>query len=112
MSWDFNKGHLERAVETYIFERKKEMESAFLCEIRKIGTENGIETKIILNESKIVDALKNCQDGYKGIKSEYAREIFAEIETQLNEFDGSWVNIVINTQYLIAELKKKYTEEN
>lgn len=46
-------------------------------------------------------------------QEDVAREIFAEIEMQLNEFDGSWANTVINTQYLIDELKKKYgvTEE-
>ena len=121
MSWDFNKGHLERIVETYIFERKKEMESAFLCEIQKIGTENGIETKIILNERKIVDALKNCQDGYKGIKAEVAREIFAEIERLLDDYHSS-THLVweiaplayydVMLEDAIAELKKKYTEEN
>lgn len=43
-------------------------------------------------------------------KSEVAREIFEEIEKELDTFDGSWANTVIATQYLIAELKKKYKE--
>ena len=43
--------------------------------------------------------------------SDVAREIFAEIERQLNDFNGSWADTVINTQYLIAELKKKYITE-
>ncbi len=111
MSRDFNKGHLERAVETYIFERKKEMESAFLCEIRKIGTENGIETKIILNESKIVDALKNCQDGYKGIKAEVAKQIFADLYEMLVPEESTDGLIYYFDKEELAELKKKYTEE-
>lgn len=55
-------------------------------------------------------ATRAYNSGYRKA-SEVAREIFEEIEKQLNEFDGSWANTVINTQYLIAELKKKYTEE-
>lgn len=49
-------------------------------------------------------------DEIEKAKTEVAREIFAEIETALDAFDGSWANTVINTQYLIAELKKKYIE--
>jgi hypothetical protein len=109
MPWDFNKGHLERVVETYIFERKKEMESAFLCEIQKIGTENGIETKIILNESKIVDALKNCQEGYKGIKAEVARTF----RKRMNEKMGKHTHLLGKeyVQRIMREIEKELTEE-
>ena len=48
---------------------------------------------------------------YEDKASDIAEEIFGEIERQLNDFNGSWADTVINTQYLIAELKKKYTEE-
>ena len=50
-------------------------------------------------------------DEIEKAKTEVAREIFEEIERQLNDFNGYWADTVINTQYLIAELKKKYTGE-
>lgn len=110
MSWDFNKGHLESIVETYIFERKKEMEGAFLCEIQQMGTENGIETKIILNESKIVDALKNCQEGYKGIKAEVA----SAFRQRMNEKMGKHTHLLGKeyVQRIMREIEKELTEEN
>ena len=67
--------------------------------------------EVLENWQKIHDSYTtDCIDHYNKGRQEVAREIFEEIETQLNEFNGSWADTVINTQYLIAELKKKYTE--
>lgn len=41
-----------------IIERNKAVDSAVIMEIQKIAIENGIETKFILNERNIVNALK------------------------------------------------------
>lgn len=49
---------IQSAIEKIIVERNKKVESAILGEIQQIAIENGIETKIILNENAIKDALK------------------------------------------------------
>ena len=92
-------------VEKIMIERAQKVDSTILGEIQQIAVENGIETKIILNERNVADALRNYQDGYAHIKAEVAREIFEEIEKLhihiTNEFDLR--------RY--EELKKKYTED-
>lgn len=45
-------------VEKIIIERNKTVDNAILGEIQKIAVENGIETKIILNEKAIVNAIQ------------------------------------------------------
>lgn len=44
-------------VDKIIIERNKNVDSAALMEIRKMAIENGIETKFILNEKAIMNAL-------------------------------------------------------
>lgn len=46
------------AIEKIIVERNKKVDSAIFGEIKQIAIENGIETKIVLNEKTIADALK------------------------------------------------------
>ena len=41
-----------------IIERNKAVDSAVIMEIQKIAVENGIETKFVLNEKNIIDAIK------------------------------------------------------
>lgn len=45
-------------IEKIIIERNKKVDSAILGEIQQIAVENGIETKIILNEKNVADALR------------------------------------------------------
>jgi hypothetical protein len=51
-SLDFN------ITEKLIIERNKSVDSAVMVEIQKIAVEGGIETKFILNERNILNALK------------------------------------------------------
>ena len=48
----------KKIVEKIIIERNKTVDSAILGEIQKIATENGIETKITLNEKAVAEALE------------------------------------------------------
>ena len=50
--------YMSTVVEKIIIERNKTVDNAILGEIRKIAVENGIETKIILNEKAIVNAIQ------------------------------------------------------
>ncbi len=45
--------------ERVIIERNKKVDNLILGEIKKIATENGVDTTITLNEKAIVSALKN-----------------------------------------------------
>lgn len=45
-------------IEKIVVERNKKVDSAILGEIQQIAVENGIETKIVLNEKNVADALK------------------------------------------------------
>ena len=45
-------------IEKIVVERNKKVDGAILGEIQKIAIENGIETKIILNEKAVADALR------------------------------------------------------
>ena len=45
-------------VEKILIERNKTVDNMISVEIQKIATENGVDTKIILNEKAIVSALK------------------------------------------------------
>lgn len=45
-------------IEKIVIERNKKVDSEILGEIQRIAVENGIETKIILNEKNVVDAIK------------------------------------------------------
>jgi rubrerythrin len=45
-------------IEKIIIERNKKVDSAILGEIQQIAVENGIETKIVLNEKNVADALR------------------------------------------------------
>lgn len=50
--------YMASIVEKIIVERNKKIDSAILGEIKQIAVENGIETKIFLNEKAVADALK------------------------------------------------------
>lgn len=101
---------MSSAIEKIIIERNKTADSAILGEIQKIAVENGVETKIVLNEKNVADALRNYQDGYAAIKSEVAREIFAEIETSLcYKFINGEIHLIIREEDY-KEYKKKHTE--
>ena len=56
--------------EKLIIERNKSVDSAVIMEIQKIAVEGGIETKFILNERNILNALKN-QIPQKALEVEY-----------------------------------------
>lgn len=45
-------------IEKITIERNKKVDSAVLGEIQNIAIENGIETKIVLNEKNVADALR------------------------------------------------------
>lgn len=45
-------------IERIIIKRNKKVDSLILAEIRKIATENGIDTIVTLNDKAIVSALK------------------------------------------------------
>lgn len=49
---------IQEVVEQIIIERNKTVEGLILGEIQKMSTENGIDTKIVLNEKAIVSALE------------------------------------------------------
>ena len=112
------KGYMASIVERVVAERNKDVDSLILGEIRKIAIDNEIETKIILNEKNVAEALRNYQDGYKRIKAEVAREIFEEIAEKLEGLfdffrqdgcirESSAIMLAVSE---IAELKKKYQE--
>ena len=48
----------DEIVEKILIERNKTVDNMISVEIQKIATENGIDTKIILNEKAIVSALE------------------------------------------------------
>ena len=65
---DYN--YMDSFIEKISIERAKKVDELILGEITQIAVENGIDTKIILNETKIAEALrkqipeKPIQDGY------------------------------------------------
>lgn len=50
--------YMASMIEKIIVERNKKVDDAILGEIRQIAIENGIETKIVLNEKNVLDALR------------------------------------------------------
>ena len=50
--------NIESIIDRIIIERNKSVDSAVIMEIQKIAIENGFETKFILNEKNIINALK------------------------------------------------------
>lgn len=62
--------YMASMIEKIIVVRNKKVDSAILGEIQKIAVENGIETKIVLNEKNVAAALKKqipqkpIDDGY------------------------------------------------
>ena len=50
--------YMASVIEKIIVERNKKVDSAIFGKIRQIAVENGIETKIVLNEKAVLDALK------------------------------------------------------
>ena len=50
--------YMSSVIEKIIVERNKKCDSAILGEIRQIAVENGIETKIVLNEKNVAGALR------------------------------------------------------
>ncbi len=50
--------YMASVIEKIIVERNKKVDSAILGEIQQIAVENGIETKIVLNEKNVADALR------------------------------------------------------
>lgn len=53
---DFN--YMSSIVEKIVVERNQKVDSAVLGEIQQIAVENGLETKIVLNEKNVADALR------------------------------------------------------
>ena len=75
---DFN--YMSSIIEKIVVARSKTVDRAILGEIQQIAVENGLETKIILNEKNVLDALRNYQEGYARIKAEAKREVLDEFE--------------------------------
>ena len=50
--------YMASMIEKITIERNKKVDSAVLGEIQNIAIENGIETKIVLNEKNVADALR------------------------------------------------------
>ena len=48
---------METFVERIVIQRTKEMDSMIFGEIQEIATENGFDTKIIINEKAVISAL-------------------------------------------------------
>lgn len=113
-------GYMASVVERVVAERNKEVDSFILGEIREIAIDNEIETKIILNEKNVAEALRNYQDGYKSIKAEVVREIFEEIDEIFVDYkidrclEKCGLRLLVSNgegiEQRFAELKKKYTE--
>ena len=49
---------IEEMIERILIQRNKEVDDMILGEIRKIATENGVDTIITLNDKAIIQALK------------------------------------------------------
>lgn len=49
---------IDKLIEKIILERNKTVDNLILGEIQKIATENGFDTKVVLNEKAIVSALE------------------------------------------------------
>lgn len=49
---------INHIIDRIVVERSKQIDSAIFGEIQEIAIENGIETRIKMNETAIVDALK------------------------------------------------------
>lgn len=65
---DMNRNIIDRIV----VERSKQLDSAIFGEIQQIAIENGIESRITMNETAIVDALKKqipMKPEYKPLKT-------------------------------------------
>ena len=65
---------INEMIERVLIQRNKTVDDMILGEIRKIATENGIDTIITLNDKAIIQALKN----------------FAEVK------HGEWIRIIKN----------------
>lgn len=104
--------YMESVIEKITIERNKAVDSTILGEIQKIAVENAIETKIILNEKNIVDALRNYQDGYATIKAEVVGDIFEEIEKTLSQWINRYYSITVSTFDLIEEPLKAMGSES
>ena len=111
---------MQRVVEKIMIERAQKVDSVILGEIQQIAVENGIETKIILNEQNVAEALRNYQDGYAHIKAEVAREIIEDVATLIEEH---WSEIQHGVYWLVCgrctplrellkTVEKKYTERS
>ena len=107
--------YMSSIIEKIIVERNQKVDSAILGEIQQIAVENEIETRIIMNQKNVVDALRNYQEGYKTIKAETTTEILDELDVfikQIRVYD--FINMPF-TYYsriieFIDELRTKYTE--
>ena len=109
--------YMSSVIEKIIVERNKKVDNAILGEIQKIILENGIETKIILNEKNVAEALRNYQNGYAAIKAQVTEEIFKAIFQILADADIKYeeeselgnpiVGYIFNA---VSEFKKKYTD--
>lgn len=71
---------IKEMIERLCIQRNKTVDDMILGEIRKIATENGIDTIITLNDKAIIQALKN----------------FAEVK------HGEWENVVVYNDTCIA----------
>lgn len=106
-----HRNYTAEIIEKIIVERNKKVDSAILGEINKIATEEGIETKIILNKKNVADALRNYQDGYATVKAEVAREFIKAVD-EMMELVCAMTGLELTFFGKYAELKKKYTEGN
>ena len=75
---------IEEMIERILIQRNKEVDDMILGEIRKIATENGVDTIITLNDKAIIQALKN----------------FAEVK------HGKW--IVTTSKYYDPEFQSEF----
>ena len=94
-------------VEKIVIERNKKVDNAILGEIQQIAVENGVETKIVMNEKAVAEALRNYRDGYAAIKAETAREIFFELDGITDLFAKGLIE-ELEFYDMLAALKKKH----
>ena len=77
---------IEEMIERILIQRNKAVDDMILGEIRKIATENGIDTIITLNDKAIIQALKNFAEVTKWI----------DVNERLPDKEGDYLCVMSN----------------
>jgi hypothetical protein len=74
---------INEMIERVLIQRNKTVDDMILGEIRKIATENGVDTIITLNDKAIIQALKNFAEVVRCRNCNHC-------EIVIDEFDNDW----------------------